>query len=316
MFTKKKKQDRRGSKGVKSYIFPDGAGYMSPVSEEMFDMFGDLMYFDAYQESNGSVSARYADDYCDDDFDTYDWEEVMGWPDRAMDYMRDHGALVVPVDNRCAFVAGHDEIVARFGRDTPETRKEALEELGRSAEIFRMWADGDIYAYSVRDVEGVPDSPEPEYIWNGYDDVPDGEVLDEMYGFYGQDAVEEEALATWKYEMSKRAKGSANRRKPVKTKGRKSRGCRSDLVKAAVGDVVWTSQNGIWSVSVVRKGMNGASPTVAVSDGGKGRRFTFKLASNGRVTSDDSAKEVPDYVRRAVDPILRQMRDNARGGCR
>lgn len=136
------------------------------------------------------------------------------------------------------------------------------------------------------------------------------------YQALGSSGRRGKAKASKRTKAPKRAKVPVIRRAPTESKGKKSRGCRSDLVRASVGDVVWTSQNGIWSVSVVRKGMNGASPTVAVSDGAKGRRFTFKLASNGRVTSDDSTREVPDYVRKAVDPILRQMRDNARGGCR
>ena len=89
-----------------------------------------------------------------------------------------------------------------------------------------------------------------------------------------------------------------------------------DLSAAKVGDVVWCSDNRIWSVSIVRKGMNGSSPTLAVTDAAKGERYTFKLATNGRVTSDDTERRVPDYVRGVVESVLKQMRRVSKGSRR
>ena len=97
---------------------------------------------------------------------------------------------------------------------------------------------------------------------------------------------------------------------------RSSKGRSVDLSAAKVGDVVWCSDNRIWSVSIVRKGMNGSSPTVAVTDAAKGERYTFKLATNGRVTSDDTERRVPDYVRGVVESVLKQMRRVSKGRSR
>ena len=97
---------------------------------------------------------------------------------------------------------------------------------------------------------------------------------------------------------------------------RSSKGRSVDLSAAKVGDVVWCSDNRIWSVSIVRKGMNGSSPTVAVTDAAKGERYTFKLATNGRVTSDDTERRVPDYVRGVVESVLKQMRRVSKGSRR
>ena len=97
---------------------------------------------------------------------------------------------------------------------------------------------------------------------------------------------------------------------------RASRGRFVDLTVARVGDTVWRSDNGVWSVSIVRKGMNGSSPTLSVTKDTTGDRYTFKLAVNGRVTSDDSDRVVPDYVRGVVESVLKQMRAIARGSRR
>lgn len=97
---------------------------------------------------------------------------------------------------------------------------------------------------------------------------------------------------------------------------RSSKGRSVDLSAAKVGDVVWCSDNRIWSVSIVRKGMNGSSPTLAVTDAAKGERYTFKLATNGRVTSDDTERRVPDYVRGVVESVLKQMRRVSKGSRR
>lgn len=97
---------------------------------------------------------------------------------------------------------------------------------------------------------------------------------------------------------------------------RYSKGRSVDLSAAKVGDVVWCSDNRIWSVSIVRKGMNGSSPTLAVTDAAKGERYTFKLATNGRVTSDDTERRVPDYVRGVVESVLKQMRRVSKGSRR
>ena len=171
---KKRRKAPRASKGMKSYIFPSE----DEPPTAWGSMLGDVMYFDGRHSVEGEVDKRHAREYCDDTFDWYDWDDINWLEDRAREYLSEHGALVAPIDGG-ALVAGHDEIVAYFGEDTPKTRRQAMEVLQEEARTYRMWAEGDIYGYSIRDVEDEDAEREPEYV-EDYHALPDGRIVDEL----------------------------------------------------------------------------------------------------------------------------------------
>lgn len=179
------------SKGIKAYVFPDQIG--NPLDE--WDLFGDALRSQDSWNRRGPSNAinwYFAPEYANSSCDPFRFRDLWSYvgEKEAVDYLRKHGVLVSEIPGGW-LLAGHAEIMKEYGYDNGKSRAMAQKLLDQSAEIYRQWADGEVYGYTIRDIPDAPNDPEIGYAWE-YDTI-EGEELETVGGFIGEKWAEEAA---------------------------------------------------------------------------------------------------------------------------
>jgi hypothetical protein len=188
--TEELKEIKDGVYEYKGYII-EIMPHEVPESPREWDNLGTMATFHSRYDLGDKV------DFKSEQFDS--WDEMANYIEKEKGavvilpvYLYDHSGLRMSTgdfhDRWDSGQVGYiyvtkEDIVRKYGKDTPENREKARNVLKREIETYDQYLTGDVWGYKVTD--------------------PKGEELDSVWGYYGQESAIDEAKSVVNYDMQR-----------------------------------------------------------------------------------------------------------------